>query len=165
MPEYHASSLHGIRWQSYLSDSPKQYTNMKFLYTLIALTLCSATLTLNARPQHPVASEENRLTGAQEHLKGQAYQIAVYARGLVCSSCGIGLRIHLGKLDGIDKTKLDKGILLDSKNQLVIIAYDPKTPIDIAATQTAIHKAGYEPTHYYKWDGDKVIIHKLEGSE
>ena len=138
---------------------------MKLLYTLIALILCSATLTVNARPQHPVASEENRMTGAQEHLTGQTNQLAVYTRGLVCSSCGIGLRIHIGKLDGVDKTKLDKGMLLDSKNQLVIIAYDPAAPIDIAATKEAIHKAGYEPTHYYKWDGDNVIIQKFAEDE
>ncbi|MEN8662581.1 MAG: hypothetical protein ACN4GF_03305 [Lentimonas sp.] len=138
---------------------------MKLLYTLIALSLCSATLTVNARPQHPVASKENRMSGAQEHLKGQENQLAVYTRGLVCSSCGIGLRIHIGKLDGIDKTKLDKGMLLDSKNQLVIIAYDPTAPIDIAATKKAIHKAGYEPTHYYKWDGQNVVIEPFPEDE
>lgn len=135
---------------------------MKLLYTLIALSLCSATLTVNARAEYPIATEENRMAGAQEHLADQPNQLAIYTRGLVCYSCAIGLRIHIGKLDGVDETKLDKGMLLDPKNQLVLIAYDPTMPISIQATKKAIDKAGYEPTHYYKWDGERVVTVQFE---
>ncbi|MGJ8652914.1 MAG: hypothetical protein ACSHX8_06535 [Opitutaceae bacterium] len=132
---------------------------MKILYTLIALALCTATL--NARPQFEVATEENRLAGATEHLTGKPNQIAIFARGLVCSSCGIGLRIHLKKLDGIDKAQLDKGILLDAKNQLTLVAFESSEAVDVEAARKAVYKAGYEPTHYYQWDGESVVIHKL----
>lgn len=132
---------------------------MKLLYTLIALALCSATL--SARPQFKVATEEDRLVGATEHLTGKDNQIAIYARGLVCSSCGIGLRIHIGKLDGLDKSQFEKGMLLDAKNQLALVAFENVNAEGIEAARKAVYKAGYEPTHYYQWDGESVVAHKL----
>ncbi len=135
---------------------------MKQLFLFLALITLGALNTLQARPQFPVATEELRLEGAQAHLTGKPNQVAVYARGLVCSSCGIGLRIHIGKLDGLDESALDEGMQLDAKNQLVLIAYKADHGVDTDAVYKAVHKAGYEPTHYYQWDGQSVQIHTFK---
>jgi hypothetical protein len=77
--------------------------------------------------------------------------LAVHTRGLVCSSCGIGLRIHTSKLEGVDKSQLTKGVDLDVKKQLVLVAFKPDVPIDVDGVREAIYNAGYDPVHYYLW--------------
>lgn len=91
--------------------------------------------------------------------------MAIYSRGLVCSSCGIGLRIHIGKLDGIDKAHLNDGMQLDAKNQLVLIAFKPGFEYNIETVRKAVDKAGYESTHYYKWDGEAVQLMTYKEAE
>ena len=84
--------------------------------------------------------------------------MAFYSKGLVCSSCAIGLRIHLKKLDGINRDKLDDGMLLDAKNQLLIVAFEQGFVPNIQEIIGAIDKAGYETTHYYRTIGEVVQI-------
>ena len=104
---------------------------------------------LSALPQYSIASAEMRLESAQSHLSGNPNQMAFYSKGLVCSSCAIGLRIHVKKLDGINRSKLDDGMLLDAKNQLLIVAFEHGFVPNIQEIIRAIDKAGYETTHYY----------------
>ena len=77
--------------------------------------------------------------------------LAVYTKGLVCSSCGIGLRIHSSKLEGVDKSQLTNGVDLDVKKQLVLVAFKPDAAIDVDGVREAIYNAGYDPVHYYIW--------------
>ena len=67
---------------------------MQSMYPLILL-ICAALCPLAAKPQFEVTNPQNRQQSAHRYLNGQANQIAVYTKGLVCSSCGIGLRVHL----------------------------------------------------------------------
>ncbi|MGJ8640146.1 MAG: heavy-metal-associated domain-containing protein [Opitutaceae bacterium] len=131
---------------------------MKTLLLSIALTTFGALTSLQARAQFPVTTNELRLESAQAHLAEKPNQVAVYSKGLVCSSCGIGLRIHIKKLDGLDDAKLDEGMFLDAKNQLVLIAFEPDFTPDMEAIRKAVDKAGYESTHYYKWNGKTVDL-------
>lgn len=132
---------------------------------LTALLTVSALNFLQARAQFKVTTDELRLESAQTHLNQKPNQVAIYSRGLVCSSCGIGLRIHIGKLDGIDKAQLDEGMLLDAKNQLVLIAFKPGFEYNIETVRKAVDKAGYESTHYYKWDGEAVQLMTYKEAE
>ena len=113
---------------------------------------------LNALTQYSIASSEIRLESAQSHLSGNPNQLAFYSKGLVCSSCAIGLRIHVEKLDGIDRNKLDDGMLLDAKNQLLIVAFEQGFVPNIKEIIRAIYNAGYETTHYYRNIGEVVQI-------
>lgn len=113
---------------------------------------------LSALTQYSIASSEMRLESAQSHLSGNPNQMAFYSKGLVCSSCAIGLRIHLKKLDGINRDKLDDGMLLDAKNQLLIVAFEQGFVPNIQKIIRAIDKAGYETTHYYRTIGEVVQI-------
>lgn len=114
---------------------------------------------LHAQKRQPLVSPEIRLEAAQACLENQPTQIAVYAKGFVCSSCGIGLRVHLSKLKSIDKKQFKKGVLMDASKQLLIIALKPDAKLEIEAIHHAINKAGYEPVHYYLWRDASIEIH------
>ena len=130
---------------------------VKFLLSLGFLLFGTFTY-LSALTQYSIASSEMRLESAQSHLSGNHNQMAFYSKGLVCSSCAIGLRIHLKKLDGINRDKLDDGMLLDAKNQLLIVAFEQGFVPNIQEIIGAIDKAGYETTHYYRTVGEVVQI-------
>ena len=121
----------------------------QFLLPTFALT--SLALTTQARNTYPVAGLELRDQAAIEMVENHPNYLAVYTKGLVCKSCGIGLRIHIGKLDGVDKSQLTKGVDLDVEKQFVLVAFKPDTAIDVEGVREAIYNAGYDPVHYYLW--------------
>ena len=121
---------------------------VKFLLSLGFLFFGTFT-NLSALTQFSIADSEMRLESAQSYLSGNPSHMAFYSKGLVCSSCAIGLRIHIREIDGIDRNKLDDGMLLDAKNQLLIIAFLQGFVPNIQKIITAIDNAGYETTHYY----------------
>jgi copper chaperone CopZ len=138
---------------------------MKSIYPSILIFLLTALSPLLATPEFEVTSPQNRQLAANKYLHGQSHQIAVHTKGLVCTSCAIGLRIHLKKLAGIDKSQFNKGTLLDASTQLIVVAYKPDAQPDLESVRKAIHKAGYEAAHYYQWDGARVRLHSFEGAE
>ncbi len=121
------------------------------LSVLLALSSLGAT-----EKESPDVNEPIRFAAAEAYLKENPKHLAVYTKGLVCSSCGIGLRIHLSRLKEIDSEKYTKGILLDAPMQLLVIAFKPGTDIDISRIQKAIDKAGYDVGHYYLWTGEGI---------
>ena len=126
----------------------------RFLSLLILAALSSAPLA--ARPQFKATTPELRLQAAQDYLHNQPNQLAIYAKGFVCSSCGIGLRIHLKKLDSVDQQHFDKGVLMDASKQLLIVAFEAHAEVSIDAVRDAVYSAGYDPEHYYQWNGESV---------
>jgi len=123
---------------------------MKQLFlSLIVLSLSA--LPAQARSTGPVATPDVRDQAALSMIENHPNYLAVYTKGLVCSSCGIGLRIHTSKLDGVDKSEFTKGVDLDPEKQLVVIAFKSDAEIDVEGVREAIYKAGYDPAHYYLW--------------
>jgi len=108
-------------------------------------------MSTQARNTDPEATPELRDQAAKVMLENRPNYLAVHTKGLVCSSCGIGLRIHTSKLEGVDKSQLTKGVDLDVKKQLVLVAFKPDAAIDVDGVREAIYKAGYDPVHYYLW--------------
>ena len=53
-------------------------------------------------------------------------------------------------------------MLLDAKNQLLIVAFEQGFMPNIKEIIRAIDKAGYETTHYYRIIGEVVQIFTLE---
>lgn len=133
---------------------------MRILLSLAFIFIGTFTNLIALTP-HSIASSEMRLESAKSHLTGNPNQMAFYSKGLVCSSCAIGLRIHVNKLDGINRNKLDEGMLLDAKNQLLVVAFEQGFVPNIQEIIRAIDKAGYETTHYYKLIDEVVQIQSL----
>ena len=64
--------------------------------------------------------------------------VIVNVKGLICPSCGIGVKVHL------IKTQKVKEVLLDVNNQQAIITELKNKTITNTEIQTAIKNAGYE---------------------
>ena len=111
----------------------------QFLLSIFALTfLAIATQALSAEPE---ASSELRDQAAKRMVENHPNFLAIHTKGLVCKSCGIGLRIHIGKLDGVDKSQLSKSVELDVEKQLVLVAFKPDAAIDVDGVREAIYNA------------------------
>ena len=121
----------------------------QFLLSIFALT--SLALATQARSKDPGATSELRDQAAMEMVEKHPNYLVVHTKGLVCNSCGIGLRIHIGKLDGVDKSLLTKGVDLDVKKQFVLVAFKSYAAIDVEGVREAIYNAGYDPVYYYLW--------------
>ena len=121
----------------------------QFLLSIFALT--SLILAAQARSTDRSATSELRDQAAIGIVENHPNYLLVHTKGLVCNSCGIGLRIHIGKLDGVDKSQLSKGVDLDVEKQFVLVAFKPDAAIDVEGVREAIHNAGYYPAHYYLW--------------
>ena len=121
----------------------------QFLLSIFALTsLTAATQVLSTDPS---ATSEFRDQAAIGMVENHPNYLVVHTKGLVCNSCGIGLRIHIGKLDSVDKSQLTKGVDLDVEKQFVLVAFKPDAAIDVEGVREAIYNAGYDPVHYYLW--------------
>ena len=121
----------------------------QFLLSIFALT--SLAMATQARSTDTGDTSEVRDQAAKEMIENHPNYLAVHTNGLVCSSCGIGLRIHASKLEGVDKSQLIEGVDLDAKKQLVLVAFKPDAAIDVDGVREAIYNAGYDPVHYYLW--------------
>ena len=121
----------------------------QFLLSIFALS--SLAMAAQARSTEVGDSSELRYQAAKGMVENHPNYLAVYTKGLVCSSCGIGLRIHSSKLEGVDKSQLTNGVDLDVKKQLVLVAFKPDAAIDVDGVREAIYNAGYDPVHYYIW--------------
>mgnify|MGYP001239310678 FL=1 len=73
--------------------------------------------------------------------------VEIKIKGLVCSSCAIGVK------KGLDKTKLVKKIKFDTKKQLCIVEYI-SIEIHPSQIQKIVKDAGYEVSSI-KWLKDK----------
>jgi len=83
-------------------------------------------------------------------------QIALRVKGLVCESCGIGLRKKLTKLDSVDTTEENKGITMDVYKMLLTVDLkDGKVPTS-EELKKAVDDAGYEAVYLYQKKGNKV---------
>ncbi len=87
-------------------------------------------------------------------VKQYPESLVVHVKGLVCSSCAIGIRLKLSKLDGVDISKFSNGIKLDSSNQYVILAV--KNNVDFNEIFKIIKLAGYDPLHLCYLNGEKI---------
>ncbi len=120
-------------------------------FLLSTLTLIFLAIASQARSTEPEITSELRDQAAKRMVENHPNFLAIHTKGLVCKSCGIGLRIHIEKVDGVDKSKLSKSVELDVEKQLVLVAFKPDAAIDVDGVREAIYNAGYDPVHYYLW--------------
>ena len=112
----------------------------KFKIIIILFTVIAFTSTVDATNGNSACSKE-----MISLLENNPDTIILKLKGLVCSSCAIGVRIHLSKMDGVDISKFNKGIMLDSASQYVIVAINDN--IDFNKIDQSITNAGYNLHH------------------
>ena len=111
------------------------------------------------------ASEETRAKVVAEQLKTNPTLVLVYAKGLCCPSCAIGIRKMVSGLGFVDSSGDKKGVELDPKHQLVSFKIKDGQSLDQKKLIEAIDNAGYDPVRLYRVDGKKVVTNELAQAE
>ena len=111
------------------------------------------------------ASEETRAKVVAEQLKTNPSLVLVYAKGLCCPSCAIGIRKMVSGLGCVDSSGDKKGVELDPKHQLVSFKIKEGQSLDQKKLIEAIDNAGYDPVRLYRVDGKKVVTNELAQAE
>ena len=91
--------------------------------------------------------------------------VVLYAKGLCCPSCAIGVRKMLGKLSFVDLKRYNQGVELDPKTQLVRIAIKPGQQEDMKALKEAILEAGYDAVHLFKLTKGALEVKEFASAE
>ena len=134
--------------------------NWKRFAVLILFAISSVGLA-HAQP-NPEASQEVRTAVAKTKLTGTKDTVLVYARGLCCPSCAIGVRKKVSQLSFVDTDKPNSGVELDAVHQLVTVAIKPGISIEPAAIRQAINDAGYAPVHLYSMVNQELVTLSIE---
>jgi copper chaperone CopZ len=138
---------------------------MKFQTTILTV-LCSLALVLTLAGQSqaqplPEAPEAERKAIALDLLKKSPNAVLIYAKGLCCQSCGIGVRKKVTKLTFVDQTRYNSGVELHPKSQLATIAIKAKQSANAKELSKAIDDAGYDPVSIYSLKGGKLVVASL----
>ncbi len=107
------------------------------------------------------ATESVRVVAAKEKLIKEPGSVVLYAKGLCCPSCAIGVRKKVSKLDFVDRSRFKQGVKLDTKTQLVTVAIAEAKKADFNALSLAIEDAGYDPVRSYSLEDGGLLITPL----
>ena len=124
---------------------------MKTLTALLLGSLMVSCVTGGPKAKKLTAAEraEIRMASAERQLRAHPNLVFVYAEGLCCPSCAIGIRKNVRQLDFVDQSRPESGVGLDVKTQLVKVSVKPKHTVDQLKLAKAIDDAGYKPSQYY----------------
>jgi len=106
-------------------------------------------------------SSDIRSSAVLTKLQAETSTVAIYAKGLCCPSCAIGVRKMVKSLDFVDLKRLSEGVELDAKTQLVTIAVKKGSVVNIEMLKKAIQDAGYDPLNFYELKSGKLITKRL----
>ena len=109
------------------------------------------------RDPFPEASVDARDQVANQRLAKTDGVVLVYARGLCCPSCALGVRKTMSRLSFVDSDKPSRGVLLDPQYQLVELAIKPDQVADSKSIWQAVKDAGYDPETIYRKDSTEVV--------
>ena len=109
----------------------------------------------------PEAKESDRRVAAEAKLKAESSSVTLYAKGLCCPSCSIGVRKMVSKLDFVDRNRFNKGVELDTKMQLVSVAVREGANVNYDSLASAVEKAGYDPVRAYSIDDGALKTQSL----
>jgi len=141
-------------------DSLNFSKRFAFLFASAALLLSSAAFALGEKVS-PEATEEVRLASAREKLSSQPDTVVVYAKGLCCPSCAIGIRKKISKLEFVDRSRFNKGVELDTKTQLVSVAVRKGSEANYDSLAKAVDDAGYDPARAYFLNGSELSTRSI----
>ncbi|MBT5901543.1 MAG: heavy-metal-associated domain-containing protein [Opitutaceae bacterium] len=137
-------------------------------FRILALAIAGLMLSLSAsalgEDVNPEVSEDIRIKSAQEKLAATPSIVVLYAEGLCCPSCAIGVRKKVSRLSFVDRKRFNNGVDLDAKTQLVSVAVTASLDESgIASLSQSVWDAGYTPVRSYTMAGDEVISTPLPG--
>ena len=107
-------------------------------------------------------TDEQRLTNVNSELSENPQSVAFFAKGMCCQSCAIGVRIHVGSMDFVDRSRFNKGVKLNALTQVVTVAIKADAKVIPQALKLAVQRAGYEPIEMYQLVDGKVERESLQ---
>ena len=128
----------------------------KLLISLITVISATSLSFADVKNHATEISAKAREKVALTNLKSAPNTVQVYAKGLICESCGLGVRKKLQRLKFVDTSRQKKGIVMDVKSQLVSISLKQGKFADAESIKKAIKGAGYDPITLYKLEGKKL---------
>ena len=138
------------------------------LFGLVGLAICLLTVPAGAQLLEPPvqkkpveASEEERVKVAEKGLEGKTNVVMLYAEGLCCPSCAIGIRKKISVLEFVDASGSNQGVELDPKFQLVTLNIKKDQAVDMKKLALAIDDAGYTPVRFYAMEKGDFVTKKL----
>jgi len=134
------------------------FNKMKKWGSVVALMLLGLVSVISADGD-PDANQQVRDVAAIKLLKEQKDISLAYVKGLVCTSCALGIRIKVGKLPFVDSTRYKRGVDMDAKTQLITVALLPGVKADPEILSNAIIAAGYDPIERYTMQNGKLKAH------
>ena len=139
------------------------------LFGLVGLAICLLAVPAGAQLLEPPskekpaeASEEDRVKVAEKGLEGKTDLVMLYAEGLCCPSCAIGIRKKISVLDFVDASGSNQGVELDPKFQLVTLNIKKDQAVDLKKLALAIDDAGYNPVRFYTMEKGALVTKKLQ---
>ena len=88
--------------------------------------------------------------------------VALWVKGMICKSCGIGIRKKVSKLDFVNTDILEKGVEMDIEHMLLYVAIQDGAEVDAGQLGEAIRKAGYLPISLYRLQDGAVTRSDIE---
>ena len=136
---------------------------MKLAKLMLLATAAVALLLAGTAQAQPIpeAPESARKAAALDILKKTPDAVLVYAQGLCCQSCGIGVRKKVGKLDFVDVFRFNTGVELHVQTQLATIAIKKGKRAQAKALSQAIDDAGYAPVNLYTLKRGKLVVESI----
>ena len=136
---------------------------MKLAKLMLLATAAVALLLAGTAQAQPIpeAPESARKAAALDILKKTPDAVLVYAQGLCCQSCGIGVRKKVGKLDFVDVFRFNTGVELHVQTQLATIAIKKGKKAQAKALSQAIDDAGYAPVNLYTLKRGKLVVESI----
>ena len=127
---------------------------VRLLSVLFVLAL-SSSASAQMLDTYPEISAIEREAAAQIAVKSPD-TVALYAKGLCCASCAIGIRKKVSVLSFVDTTRFNQGIELDPRRSWSELRSSRGK--DVKALQTAILDAGYDAVQLFKLTQGKLQI-------
>ena len=136
------------------------------------LWMCALTLLIGCggassmKPSQQVyaeASVEVRNRVANAVLNARPTTVLLYARGLCCPSCAIGVRKTVSRLSFVNRDKPNDGVDLDPKHQLVEVAVREGQSAIASELWQAIIDAGYDPITIFRLGADGMETEYYKG--
>ena len=150
------------------TDKTQTFTNsklMKITHKINTLFLYGASLlflnnfghagTLAA--SNPSSSDPNSFSAKVSSVISGS-ELAVKVDGAVCSFCANGIRKGLSKYDFVDTNGKNKGITLDTKNQLLIVRLKKDRKPNVTKVFDSILMGGYKPVKAYTKGVDGKLL-------
>ncbi len=107
-------------------------------------------------------TDVERAKAAKAFLSSEENVVTLYAKDLTCETCAISIRKKLTTLRFVDRKRFNKGVDLDAKTQLVLIALRSGKSANPESLSKAVKDAGYKPVRLYEWEKDALKTTSLK---